>query len=206
MAVLARAEGISAVMGATAASLVGQVAFLITGIVFMAVLLPSVLSGAAAWFVVGLIAAALVLILFAFSDSGKAVRQRWFSRLDPRFAQAGALLDRLSLSRALQYWALYAFSWVLIGVAFNLLVTAFVPERNFVHFAAVVAASYVGGYISLLPAGVGVREGVMATLLTPTVGAPAALLISIVSRLWFSAGELLPLLALPFFSRTGRAV
>ncbi|MEX2283690.1 MAG: lysylphosphatidylglycerol synthase domain-containing protein [Gemmatimonadota bacterium] len=204
MAVLAQAEGISAV-GATAASLVGQLAFLTTGILFLAVLLPSVLSGAAVWAAVGLIAAALVLMVFAFSDSGKAVRQRWFSRVDPRVAQAGALLDRLSLSHALQYWALYAFSWVLVGVAFNLFVTAFVPERNFVDFAAVVAASYVGGYISLLPAGVGVREGVMASLLTPAIGAPAALLISIMSRLWFSAGELLPLMAVPFFPRTGRA-
>ncbi len=202
MAVLAQSEGFSAV-AATAASLVGQLAFLTTGIVFLALLLPGVLSGATAW-AIGLLAIAVGLFVFAMTDTGKTTRHRLLSKLGPRVAQAGALLDRLTLSGALQYWALYAVSWLLIGLAFDVFVMSFVPERNALRFAAIAAASYIAGYISLLPAGVGAREGVMASLLTPIVGAPAAVLIAIVSRLWFTAGELLPLLALPFLPKPGR--
>ena len=203
-AMLAQSEGVSA-MGATSAALVGQLAFLTTGIGFLAVLLPGVFTGSAAWAAAGLVIMAVLLSVFAFTAAGRNLRNRVLERLGPRFVQGGALLDRLTVSSTLRYWTLYAVSWMLVAIAFDLLVMAFVPERDLRRSAAIVAASYVSGYISLLPAGAVVRESVMATLLAPTVGAPAAVLISIISRLWFTAGEMLPLIAVPFFPRPGKA-
>lgn len=202
-AMLAQREGVSAV-GATSAVLVGQLALLTTGIVFLAVLLPGVLTGSAAWAAAGLVVMAVLLSVFAFTAAGRNLRSRVLERFGPRFVQAGALLDRLTISSTLRYWTLYAVSWMLMAIAFDLLVMAFVPERDLRRSAAIIAASYVSGYISLLPAGAVVRESVMATLLAPTVGAPAALLISVISRLWFTAGEMLPLIAVPFFPGPGK--
>lgn len=202
-AMLAQSQGVSAV-GATSAALVGQLAILTTGIVFLAVLLPSVFTGSAAWAAGGLTIMAVLLSVFAFTAAGRSVRNRLFERLGPRFVQGGALLDRLTISSTLRYWTLYAVGWMLVAIAFDLLVMAFVPERNLRRSATIVVASYLGGYISLLPAGAVVRESVMAGLLTPTVGAPAAVLISIISRLWFTAGEMLPLIAVPFFPKPGK--
>jgi glycosyltransferase 2 family protein len=202
-AMLAQSEGVSAV-AATSAALVGQLAFLTTGIVFLTVLLPSVFTGSVAWAAAGLVVMAVLLSVFAFTAAGRNLRNLVLERLGPRFVQGGALLDRLTISSTLRYWTLYAVSWMLVAIAFDLLVMAFVPERDLRRSAAIVAASYVSGYISLLPAGAVVRESVMATLLAPTVGAPAALLISVISRLWFTAGEMLPLIAVPFFPRPGK--
>jgi glycosyltransferase 2 family protein len=205
MAVLAQREGFSAV-AAAAASLVAQLAFLTTGILFLAVLLPGVLAGKTALITIGLLLLAAALFVFAATETGKAARHRVLNKLGPRIAQAAALLDNLTPRHALRFCGLYAVGWLLIGFAFVIFVRAFVPESpDVLMFAAIVAASYIGGYVSLLPAGVGAREGVMTALLTPTIGAPAALVISVLSRLWFTAGELLPLLALPFLPR-GREV
>jgi hypothetical protein len=199
-AMLAQREGVSAV-GATSAVLVGQLALLTTGILFLAVLLPGVLTGSAAWAAAGLVVMAVFLSVFAFTAAGRNLRNRVLERIGPRVVQAGALLDRLTVSSTLRFWTLYAVSWMLMAIAFDLLVMAFVPERDLRRSAAIIAASYVSGYISLLPAGAVVRESVMATLLAPTVGAPAALLISVISRFWFTVGEMLPLIAVPFFPR-----
>jgi glycosyltransferase 2 family protein len=201
MAALAHRAGFSAV-AATAASLVGQLAFMTTGVVFLALLLPSMLRGAAGLVGALLLALAVVVFVIAATDRGKALRHRLLQRLDPRLAQAGALFDRMKVRTALGWWALYGVSWVLIGSAFALFVVAFVPTElgHMRAFAGIGVVSYVLGYISFTPAGIGVREGVMLTLLTatfPASAAPAALLISIVSRLWFTAGELLPLAVIP---------
>jgi uncharacterized membrane protein YbhN (UPF0104 family) len=66
-----------------------------------------------------------------------------------------------------------------------------------------VAAAYRVGYLFVIvPAGLGVREGAMLLLLQlamPQAG--AALVISALSRVWFTAAELVPLLVLPWVSR-----
>ncbi len=48
----------------------------------------------------------------------------------------------------------------------------------------VYTVSYMAGYLAVItPGGLGVREGVMTALLTPSIGAPAAIALSIASRL-----------------------
>ena len=212
MAVLSQREGFSPV-AATAASLVAQLAFLTTGTLFLALLLPSVLEGTVAWVALVLLALAVLVFIIAATERFKNLRHRVLSRLSPRIAQAGTLLDRMSLRSAFAWWAWYALSWVVFGAAFALLVVAFVPEQaaEYRRFAGIAAASYLLGYILFTPAGIGTRELSMMTLLAVTMPVSAALLISIVSRIWFTAGELLPLAAIPLLpgsagSAAGREV
>jgi hypothetical protein len=46
-------------------------------------------------------------------------------------------------------------------------------------------------------AGLGIREGVMLVLLGQVMPGPAALVISVLSRLWFTTAEVLPLALIP---------
>ncbi len=207
LAVLAQREGFSPV-AATAASLFAQLAFLTTGTIFLASLLPTLLRGPGALAAIGLVVVGVAAFLIAATNTGKAIRHRLLSRLGPRLAPAGALLDLMNTRTALLWWGWFALSWVLLGTAFALFVTAFVPAQagQYRYFAGVAAASYLGGYIAFFaPAGLGVREGTMMILLATTLPASAALLIAVASRLWFTAGELLPLLLIPLLRQPLRS-
>jgi uncharacterized membrane protein YbhN (UPF0104 family) len=206
LAALAQRAGISAV-AATAASLLGQLAFLSMGLVFLAALLPSWWGREAVFAAVVL--AAFTIALFVISDTrrGATLRHRILNRLGPRIASAGALLDNLNTRRAAVWWLVYGLSWVLLGASFALFVVAFTPDRteHYREFAGAVAVSYLSGLILFTPAGLGVRELTMIALLTPLITAPAAVVVSAASRLWFTAAELLPLAALPVLRDQGRA-
>jgi uncharacterized membrane protein YbhN (UPF0104 family) len=94
------------------------------------------------------------------------------------------------------------------GRSFALFVIAFTPEasQHYRQFAGTVAVSYLSGLLLFTPAGIGVRELSMFALLTPLITAPAAVVVSAASRLWFTAAELLPLAVLPLLrDRTGAA-
>ncbi|MGH7444041.1 MAG: hypothetical protein ACREKM_04155, partial [Longimicrobiales bacterium] len=99
---------------------------------------------------------------------------------------------------------LYAVTWLVLGAAFALLVAAFVPATASLdsarYAAGVIAASYLAGYVVVvMPAGAGVRELTMSALLAqhPAIPASAAIVVSVASRIWFTAAELLPLALIP---------
>lgn len=202
LALLAQREGVSA-LGATAASIIGQIGFLTTGCLFLAATLPS-WSGsgvAAAAAVAVLVVGAVGLGFLTATPAGARLRHALAARAPTRVAPAIEALDRVRPGVA-ALWALgYAASWVLLGAAFTLFVTAFAPASlaHVRYLSGAVAASYLAGYIAIVaPAGIGVREAAMVALLAAVIPGPAALVVSIVSRLWFTAAELLPLAALPW--------
>ncbi len=105
-----------------------------------------------------------------------------------------------------RWLALYVPAWIGYGLAFGLLWSAFPALGRVVWSAAVggFAGAYFLGYAALFaPAGIGVREGAMAVLLAPWLGAPQAAVLAVAARLWMSAAELLPLAAVGL-SRTLR--
>jgi hypothetical protein len=88
-------------------------------------------------------------------------------------------------------------AWGMYGVAFMWLVGGVIGESpgSPWQYIAVYAASYVSGYLVLfLPGGIGVREGVMAVLLTSLALATPkqALLVAGTSRLWLTLLEIVP--------------
>lgn len=103
---------------------------------------------------------------------------------------------RISLSWR-QIWLLigrYCIVWIMMGLSFAALVRGLAPLAGPAAFYLMAswAAAYVIGYLTLLtPAGLGVREGALALLLTPILPAGVAAVIAIVARLWMVAGEAL---------------
>jgi hypothetical protein len=90
-----------------------------------------------------------------------------------------------------------ALAWMMYGVGFMWLVSGVLGESpgSPWQYIAVYAASYVAGYLVLfLPGGIGVREGVMAVLLTSLALATPkqALLVAGASRIWLTLLEIVP--------------
>ena len=64
--------------------------------------------------------------------------------------------------------------------------------RDVPMLASAFAGSFVVGYVVLVaPAGVGIREGVLATWLSGQWPAGMALAVSLISRVWMVLGELI---------------
>lgn len=191
MAMLAQQSGISPV-AATAASVTAQIAFMSSGLLYLALLLPGWHGSAP------LIGAA---VLFAIATVAFGLRERLRQRLGKRIGDALALIETIQWRDALKWWLAYAATWALLGAAFVLFVQSFaaLDRVQVMRVAGTVAASYLAGYVFLISmAGLGIREGVIIGLLSYTVLPPAgAIVVSVVSRLWFTAAELLPLLLIP---------
>jgi hypothetical protein len=207
LAVLAKRAGLPA-GGAAAAALLGQFAFLTTGFLFLAVLLPQWSGGVAARIAgIALVSFAGTLWMILATPAGERARSWARARLVPvageRLDNALDLAERIRGRDAVLWGVWYGLTWAALGLAFSLFVSAFVPEAaaHSRQLAGALAASYLAGFLVLFaPAGIGVREGAMAGLLAavPSVPLSAAVVVAVVSRVWFTAGELIPLTALPF--------
>jgi hypothetical protein len=84
--------------------------------------------------------------------------------------------------------------WLTNGIAFFLFVDSItpLPLAQLPAFIAMNAGAYWIGYASFItPSGLGVREGVLAWMLSSFFPAPVALALSLVTRLWTTAGEIL---------------
>lgn len=84
--------------------------------------------------------------------------------------------------------------WLTNGIAFYLFAASIMelPLANLPAFIAMNAGAYVIGYASFItPSGLGFREGALAWMLSSFVPMPVAVALSLVTRLWTTAGELL---------------
>ena len=214
LAVLAKRAGLPPLSSA-AAAVIGQFGFLSTGILLVGATFPEWVRGvnegqsasAALPLFIGsalLVAAAVGIWVIVATPAGHGLRVMLIRRLGPRLgeklAAAFTLADRITPRNALIWGASYAATWLLLALAFLIFVGSFVPEawQHARLVGGTVAASYLVGYIAFfLPAGLGAREGAMIIFLSPVMPPAAAVTISVASRLWFTAAELLPLLALP---------
>ncbi|MBI4769133.1 MAG: flippase-like domain-containing protein [Chloroflexi bacterium] len=139
---------------------------------------------------IGLAAAALAVI--GLWPPLYRLARHWLGRLPRRF--------RPELPPEQTRFALYIFglavvgfctAWVLIGLAFVLLVAAIYPQP--VSPAALVgiyAGAWVVGFVVIVaPGGIGVREAMLVQLLGLLMPAPYPLLVATVSRLWWMSAE-----------------
>lgn len=214
LAVLAGRAGLPAAP-ATAAAVLGQFGFLTTGLLFLGITLPEWRVAFDVDAPVGLplaLGAALLatgsaaLWVLVATPLGHGVRQRLIRLAGPstaaRLGAAFRLADRVRPADAALWAAGYALSWVALGVAFVLFAGAFHPAADAAprYVAGTVAAAYLMGYLFVIvPAGLGVREGAMLVLLQQIMPEPgAAVVVGVLSRVWFTAAELLPLALLPW--------
>ena len=94
----------------------------------------------------------------------------------------------------LQLFLLYNGIVLVQGTAFYFFVNAlcYVPLGNLLVLTGSFAVAGALGTISFFsPSGLGVREGILALLLSSSVVAPIAVLISLLARLWVTVGEVL---------------
>ncbi|CAN5845507.1 hypothetical protein BH23GEM9_BH23GEM9_04260 [soil metagenome] len=215
LAVLAGKAGLPPAK-ATAASILGQFGFLTTGMLFLGLMLPEWRSAlpegsdvpATLPLALGtalLAAAGVILWTLVATPVGHGFRERIGSRLGRRLGErlstAFRLADRVRARDALFWAAGYTLSWVALGAAFALFVGAFEPAAAGMgrFLAGTVAAAYLIGYLAVFaPAGIGVREFAMVLLLQQVLPeAGLAIVVSVLSRVWFTAAELVPLAFLP---------
>jgi glycosyltransferase 2 family protein len=217
-AVLSRRAGLPP-GSATAAAVLGQFGFLTTGLLFLGLMLPewriaveNMPAGVPAGLPIALGAVLLItggaaIWLLVATPLGHGFRERVVHRLGARAGErlsaAFALADRVRPGHAAFWAAGYAVTWGLLGIAFALFAASFHPPSIEAarYLAGTVAASYLIGYLLfVLPAGAGAREAAMFLLLQQVMPAGAALVVSILSRVWFTAAELAPLALLPFLT------
>jgi hypothetical protein len=125
--------------------------------------------------------------------------QRSFLRTVFKLSRREDAVPRLDAGFGIRWLALYLPAWLAYGIAFGLLwrSLATLPPVSWPAAVGGFAGAYFLGYAALFaPAGVGVREGVMALLLTPWMGAAEATLLAVLARLWMTAAELLPVVGI----------
>lgn len=110
-----------------------------------------------------------------------------------RLAKIDAPVPHLGFGVTLGLVAYYAASWLVAGVALRLYTLALVAGApgSVLRYAGAYAAASVSGLVVLLaPGGIGVREGVMALLLSPLVGGTSAMVVGFSARVWSTLIEL----------------
>lgn len=190
IAALAARTGTSPI-AATGGIVLQQLVVLVAGIAVTAAVLPALalkgfpLSYGAA---VAIAAAALLLVALLL-PRGAALMQRLTSRF---FARAVVFPSMRSASMAWYAVALIV-PWLAYGVAFWLFARGILGSRapGLPLSIASFTAAYVWGIIWIpVPAGLGVREAALVALLSPQVGADAAVILAIGSRIWLTAVEI----------------
>jgi len=94
----------------------------------------------------------------------------------------------------IQLFIFYSFIILVQGIAFYFFVNAicFVPFDRILGLTGSLAGAGALGTISFFtPSGLGVREGVLALLLSSYIISPIAVLISLLARLWVTLGEVI---------------
>jgi len=120
-------------------------------------------------------------------------------RLTPIIARmTGRTVDATLPGRAVVYALVgNVVAWLLYGAAFQLFVLGLLGSLagGYAEYLAAYTISYVLGYLVLFaPAGIGVREGAMVTVLTyaALTTAPEAALVALTSRVWLTLLEVVP--------------
>lgn len=202
VAQLARSAGIPAALLLT--SMVVHVLFtILAAAVITGLLLPYSALGLHAWRPVGVVlsvVAGLVLVHPAIVNAGLNLSTRLTRQ--PILTWSGSWTDGVRL------FLLSVVSWILYGAVFYLFLLSLtpVPLQTLPALVAVNALSFLAGYFAFLPAGIGVREAVMAALLDPVLPTGVAAVLAVLSRLWMIAAELLGALVAWLAYRHARTV
>lgn len=186
LAVLARRSGVSG-WAAAASAVVMQFLAVATGAAVFLAFVPTesfaptvspALVGAAG------MAGAVAAVVLATSPLLQKVA---------RVIRPDVTLQPLAPSAATFGAAATAAAWLGYGLALWLLARGVVPDADLSIPMAVgaFAGAYIVGLVFIFaPGGVGVREGVLVTLLTPSVGGGAAVVLAVASRLLMTVTEI----------------
>ena len=194
LTVLAAREGVRPAVAAVAAILGQGVALLGATLIGLGAFFATG-SEVRMWGWIGVTCVGAFLVVGSLPVARRLLSMVWrrFTR-DPDAPTPLALTDPRFVWR---WTALYTLNWSIYAAAFWLLFIGLAGWATFLQVGAAFAAAYVGGYLALFaPAGIGVRESLLTLFLVPLVTPERALAIAIVARLWSTAIEVVPALAM----------
>ena len=192
MGAMARDAGVSPI-AATGSALLGTLVNLIAGFVVALLGGRALMERSSNGH--GTLAFAFVLIAVTGLLAAPALLPRlapWIGRIAGRPVEA-----RLPV-RAVTYALIgNLLAWLLYGAAFQLFMRGLLggAAGGYTEYLAAYTISYLVGYLALFaPAGIGVREGTMVTVLTYAALAtrPQAALVAVASRVWLTLLEVVP--------------
>ncbi len=111
-----------------------------------------------------------------------------------KWMKKAPLVINLSFYTLLKTFIFYLGYWAVFGIAFFLFIDSIykIEFSKIVITSGIFAVSFVIGYITIaVPSGLGVREGMLSLLLSNYMPAAVAIIISLGSRVWITAVELL---------------
>jgi len=197
MAVLARMDGVPA-MEAAFSSVLGQVICLLSGAALGLVFLPADLAGKyaslLAWARLGL----PVVLAFLYPPFLNRLLA-WISSLTGK-----PLASRpLRLRDLLLFFTLNLVVWLVYGLCFHYFILSVVPEAKLSLFDSIgiYAVGYIIGFLAVFaPGGIGVRELLFTGLLSGSLGVMSATVVALVSRIWLTLAEMVPLVIMLLIS------
>lgn len=138
---------------------------------------------------------ALLLVLVGLSRRGRAqAALAWLLRRLDRGRRSQVDLDFRSMAglAPLPWVAVFVAKWFVYGFAFFLLARSFGADGSFLFHSTVFAGAYLAGYVAVFaPAGVGVREAALVTMLEPVLGLGPSIVLAVAQRAWATAFELI---------------
>jgi uncharacterized membrane protein YbhN (UPF0104 family) len=180
LVVLAQREGVRG-SAAAASAVAFQALVLGTGVAVVAGATPHATS--ALRLVIGFVIAAGSLAVLVWGPTA-----RWLGRI----MSASSPLEPLPLSAVGAGALLMLVGWLVYGLSFWLLIQGLLPDPRISILTAsgVFTLSYILGTLALFaPGGIGVRELVLISLLTPHLGSGGAVATSVGSRVLLTIGE-----------------
>lgn len=119
---------------------------------------------------------------------------QFFANLTFRILKKENIQIEINFFTIIRVIGLYIISWLIFGWAFYFFINSFFPYSVSDYLfttGAFAMASIIGFGAIFAPAGLGVREGVLVFTLSIIFPAAVAAIISIISRIWMTLGELL---------------
>lgn len=136
------------------------------------------------WWLLAWVALALFVVL--------GLANRLFDVVLARFGKGP--LPNLKAKSAIVAFVLYLLAWSSFGLALSAILSALNLETpGLLTAAGMFALSWFVGFVVLIvPGGLGIREGVLAAMLAPSIGTEAAILVTLLARLiwWVTVGLL----------------
>ena len=183
MAYLARRAGVSPVH-ATGAAVVAQILNLISAATLGGWVAYQTLGAGNAWSLVAGLGAVVAMLGFLYLGGAEALMRRFLKRVGEDCELPPAAGRRLLL-----WLPGYIINWLVHGAAFALLASGLGIPVPWGVATTAFAAAYFAGYMSLLPAGIGVRESSLVLFLTPLLGAGPSVVLAVLHRVWISVVE-----------------
>jgi len=184
MVMLLKREGYAA-STALAATVLHQAYTVVSGLIFVAVVLGNEVFGGKPLVpvFVGVVAGAIILYPPVFTV---------MLNFGLRLAKREQITIKLSFPMAVKLFLVYIVAWIFYGAAFWCLLRGLgIQPESFWRTGASFCAAYLLGFLALFaPGGLGVREGVVTVLLGSSLAPGLPALIAVAARLWMTMIEL----------------